>query len=57
VEKEVITETDFRDFVFANPVSFFGGMNPEFFTGTVVEEQAKKLRNGGAHSKSCNANC
>ena len=48
VEKEVITETDFRDFVFANPVSFFGGMNAEFFTGTVVEEQAKKLRNGGA---------
>jgi len=47
VEREVITETDFRDFVFGNPVSFFSGMNPDFFTDTVVEEQAKKLRNGG----------
>lgn len=41
VEKEVITDVDFQDFVFGNPVSFFGGMNPEFFNGTVVEEQAK----------------
>jgi predicted TIM-barrel fold metal-dependent hydrolase len=37
VEKELITETDFRDFVCDNPVSFFRGTNPAFFKGTVVE--------------------
>jgi predicted TIM-barrel fold metal-dependent hydrolase len=31
-----IEETDFRDFVFANPVRFFTGANPSFFAGTVV---------------------
>ncbi|HSE99057.1 MAG TPA: amidohydrolase family protein [Blastocatellia bacterium] len=40
VEKELITDNDFRDFVFGNPVSFLGGMNPKFFDGTVVEEEA-----------------
>jgi predicted TIM-barrel fold metal-dependent hydrolase len=42
VEKEIITEADFRDLVFANPVSFFGGVNPEFFTGTLIEQEAKQ---------------
>ena len=37
VEDEVITEEDFRDFVFTNPVSLWAGMNPDFFKGTVVE--------------------
>jgi predicted TIM-barrel fold metal-dependent hydrolase len=45
VEREVITEADFRDFVFGNPVSFFGGMNPEFFKGTVVEAASVKMMN------------
>ena len=42
VEKELITEADFEDFVFTNPVSFYTGMNPEFFTGTEVEKAAKR---------------
>ncbi|MGQ4807675.1 hypothetical protein NKDENANG_01030 [Candidatus Entotheonellaceae bacterium PAL068K] len=37
VEKELISETDFRDFTFTNPVRFFAGMNPKFFNGTAVE--------------------
>jgi predicted TIM-barrel fold metal-dependent hydrolase len=37
VEKELITETDFRDFVFANPVSFYTSLNSAFFEGTIVE--------------------
>jgi predicted TIM-barrel fold metal-dependent hydrolase len=48
VEKEIITEADFRDFVFGNPVSLFGGMNPEFFKGTVVEAEAKKILNSNS---------
>ena len=40
VEKELITEEDFRDFVFTNPVSFWTSMNPNFFKGTRVEAAA-----------------
>ena len=41
VEHGLITEDDFRDFVFANPVSLWTGMNPAFFKGTVVEKQVE----------------
>jgi len=41
VDNGLITETDFRDFVFANPVRLWAGNNPDFFKGTVVQEQAK----------------
>ena len=37
VEEGVITEEDFRDFVFVNPVTLWTGLNPDFFKGTVVE--------------------
>jgi predicted TIM-barrel fold metal-dependent hydrolase len=37
VEEQIITEADFRDFVFTNPASLYAGMNPDFFKGTVVE--------------------
>jgi predicted TIM-barrel fold metal-dependent hydrolase len=38
VEHGLISEANFRDFVFANPASLHTGMNPEFFQGTVVED-------------------
>jgi predicted TIM-barrel fold metal-dependent hydrolase len=40
VEHELITMDDFRDFMFANAVRFWGEVNPDFFKGTVVEKQA-----------------
>jgi predicted TIM-barrel fold metal-dependent hydrolase len=40
LEHEMITEDDFRDFMFANAVRLHGEMNPDFFKGTVVEEAA-----------------
>ena len=40
VEKELLSEADFRDFTFADPVRMFTATNPEFFAGTVVEEAA-----------------
>ncbi len=43
VEDGLIGEDDFRDFVFANPVRFWGEANPDFFQGTVVEEEASAL--------------
>lgn len=43
VEHGMITEEDFRDFVFANPVNLFTHLNKDFFKGTVVEGHANTL--------------
>jgi predicted TIM-barrel fold metal-dependent hydrolase len=43
VEQGHITEEDFRDLTFTNPVRLHGGMNPDFFKGTVVESSANKI--------------
>ena len=48
VEDGVMSEKDFRDFMFTNPVRFWGEANPEFFQGTVVEEKAAALLSGGS---------
>lgn len=42
VEKGLFTDEDFRDFMFTNPVDFFTKQNPDFFKGTIVEEQAAR---------------
>ena len=46
VEKELISEQDFRDFVFSNPVSLWTALNPDFFTGTAVEDEVRRLLQG-----------
>lgn len=46
VEDGLMTPDNFRDFVFANPVRFLGGTNPDFFKGTVVEKEAEALLTG-----------
>ncbi|MBF6569682.1 MAG: amidohydrolase family protein [Candidatus Binataceae bacterium] len=43
VEDGVINESEFRDFVFANPVRLHGGMNPDFFKGTAIEREAAAI--------------
>ncbi|MGH7935202.1 MAG: amidohydrolase family protein [Candidatus Binataceae bacterium] len=51
VEDGLVTDEDFHDFVFANPVRFWGESNPGFFKGTVVERAASELLGAGqAHS-------
>src|SRR5881396_3708145 len=40
VEHGLLTDDDFRDFVFTNAVRFWGEVNPDFFTGTVVQKAA-----------------
>jgi len=42
VEDGLITEDDFREFVFTNPLRFWGEANPKFFKGTVVENEAAR---------------
>ncbi len=46
VEHGRITETDFADFVFRNPVRMYARANPDFFAGTRVEQAAKSLLSG-----------
>jgi predicted TIM-barrel fold metal-dependent hydrolase len=43
VDNGLITEADFRDFVFANPVRLWAANEPDFFKGTAVERQARAL--------------
>ena len=43
VDRGVITEDDFRSFVFANPVALHAGMNRAFFRGTNVEHAVDRL--------------
>ncbi|MDX1484514.1 MAG: amidohydrolase family protein [Alphaproteobacteria bacterium] len=43
VEKGLLDEAAFRDFVFVNPATLHAGMNPDFFAGTTVEGEVAKL--------------
>ena len=43
VQDELIGPADLRDFLFANPVRFYGEANPNFFKGTAVEAAAAEL--------------
>ena len=43
VDEGLMDADGFREFTFANAVRLHGGMNPDFFTGTVVEKQAAEL--------------
>ena len=48
VEHGLITDDDFQDFMFSNAVRFWGEVNPDFFTGTIVEKQAQEVLRHGA---------
>lgn len=43
VEHGLMTPEQLRHFVFTNPVEFWTATNPDFFKGTAVENQVKKL--------------
>jgi predicted TIM-barrel fold metal-dependent hydrolase len=43
VEHGLMTDDDFRDFMFTNAVRFWGEVNPDFFKGTVVEKAAAEV--------------
>jgi predicted TIM-barrel fold metal-dependent hydrolase len=43
VEHGLLDDDDFRDFMFANAVRFWGEVNPDFFKGTAVEKQAAEV--------------
>ena len=43
VEKGWLDDGQFRDFVFGNAARFYTDTKPDFFKGTVVEEQVDKF--------------
>jgi hypothetical protein len=51
VERRQLDENAFRDFVFGNPVRFWGGSDPDFFKGTIVEKQAAAVLAESAPSR------
>jgi hypothetical protein len=40
VEHGILDSDQLRDFLFGNPVRFYGSLNPEFFAGTAIEREA-----------------
>jgi hypothetical protein len=47
VEQELMSEADFRDFVFGNAARLYGSTNPNFFKGTRIEADVAKLLQQG----------
>jgi len=43
VDEGLIDQRDFRDFVFVNPVRAKADVNPDFFKGTIVEQDVARL--------------
>ena len=43
VEKKMIDEESFRDFVFTNPIRFYTSVNPDFFAQTRIADQAAQV--------------
>jgi len=43
VEHGLLNEDEFRDFAFANAARMWCSMNPNFFKGTIVEDEVAKL--------------
>jgi hypothetical protein len=48
VERGAMTEADFRDYVFTNPVRLHAEVNPAFFKGTRVEDEVARLLAAGS---------
>jgi hypothetical protein len=46
VEDGLITETDFEELTFTNPVRLYTSANPDFFAGTRVEQAVAAARAG-----------
>jgi hypothetical protein len=43
VEQSQISEADFAEFTFTNPVRFYTALNPDFFKGTRIEREAARV--------------
>ena len=44
VEKKILDDEAFREFVCLNPVRFYTSVNPDFFVGTRIESEVAAMR-------------
>ncbi len=51
VDRGLLTDADYRDFVFTNPARLHLGMNPQFFDGTPVASAARELLKAEAKAR------
>jgi predicted TIM-barrel fold metal-dependent hydrolase len=51
VERGILGDEDFRDFVFANPVRMFTAADPHFFEGTAVEAAVRAVQEPAASTR------
>jgi predicted TIM-barrel fold metal-dependent hydrolase len=52
IEDKGMSEEDFHAFTFGNAVDLWASLNPDFFKGTTVENEVKRLLNDNARKKS-----
>lgn len=52
VEDKLITESDFKDFTFANMVRLQAGLNKDFFKGTKIEKEAQRVLDEDSRARS-----
>jgi hypothetical protein len=43
VERGILDPDQLKAFLFENPVRFYGALNPDFFSGTTIEQEAKAV--------------
>jgi hypothetical protein len=43
VEHGILDPDQLKAFLFENPVRFYGALNPDFFSGTTIEQEAKAV--------------
>ncbi|MCH7477441.1 MAG: amidohydrolase family protein [SAR324 cluster bacterium] len=55
VQLGLLSEADYRDFVFTHPVRVHGEMNPRFFEGTPAESAARELLANGSATRTTQA--
>ena len=42
----ILDQDQLREFLYVNPVRFYGSMNPDFFAGTAIEQEAAAVLAG-----------
>ena len=48
VDDGYLDDADFRDFIYGNVVEMHTSMNPDFFNGTVIEDEVEKFKSENA---------
>ena len=56
LDEKRVSPDDFRAFSCSNPIRLHGGMNPRFFEGTPVADEARRVLGGSGNGRAQMAN-